>query len=60
MWLIHVQLFLTSWTVACQAPLSMGFSRQKYWSVKTGITIINKIMLISLENGKRTVNREEF
>ena len=20
------------WTVACQAPLSMGFSRQKYWS----------------------------
>ena len=22
----------TSWTVACQAPLSMGFSRQQYWS----------------------------
>ena len=22
----------TPWTVACQAPLSMGFSRQKYWS----------------------------
>ena len=22
----------TSWTVACQAPLSMGFSRQEYWS----------------------------
>ena len=22
----------TLWTVACQAPLSMGFSRQKYWS----------------------------
>ena len=21
----------TSWTVACQAPLSMGFSRQEYW-----------------------------
>ena len=21
-----------SWTVACQAPLSMGFSRQEYWS----------------------------
>ena len=20
------------WTVACQAPLSMGFSRQEYWS----------------------------
>ena len=28
----HVQLFLTLWTVACQAPLSMGFSRQEYWS----------------------------
>ena len=22
----------TPWTVACQAPLSMGFSRQQYWS----------------------------
>ena len=28
-----VSLFLTPWTVACQAPLSMGFSGQKYWSV---------------------------
>ena len=26
------RLFLTPWTVACQAPLSMGFSRQEYWS----------------------------
>ena len=25
-------LFAISWTVACQAPLSMGFSRQEYWS----------------------------
>ena len=23
---------VTPWTVACQAPLSMGFSRQGYWS----------------------------
>ena len=23
---------MTLWTVACQAPLSMGFSRQGYWS----------------------------
>ena len=23
----------TVWTVACQAPLSMGFSRQEYWSM---------------------------
>ena len=28
----HVQLFATQWTVAFQAPLSMGFSRQEYWS----------------------------
>ena len=27
-----VQLFATQLTVACQAPLSMGFSRQEYWS----------------------------
>ena len=26
-----VQLFETSWTVACQASQSMGFSRQEYW-----------------------------
>ena len=30
--LSHVQLFVTPWTVARQAPLSMGFSRQGYWS----------------------------
>ena len=28
----HVQLFAIPWTVAHQAPLSMGFSRQEYWS----------------------------
>ena len=28
----RVRLFATSWTVAYQAPLSMGFSRQEYWS----------------------------
>ena len=27
----HVQLCAILWTVARQAPLSMGFSRQKYW-----------------------------
>ena len=30
--LSQVRLFGTPWTVACQAPLSMGFSRQEYWS----------------------------
>ena len=28
----RVQLFGSLWAVACQAPLSMGFSRQEYWS----------------------------
>ena len=27
-----VRLFVTPWTVAYQAPPSMGFSRQEYWS----------------------------
>jgi len=30
--LSRVQLFATPWTAAHQAPLSMGFSRQEYWS----------------------------
>ena len=28
----HVQLFAIPWTVACQAPLSLGLLRQEYWS----------------------------
>ena len=28
----HVRLLATPWTVAHQAPPSMGFSRQEYWS----------------------------
>ena len=28
----HVGLFANPWTVALQAPLSMGFSRQEYWN----------------------------
>ena len=30
--LSRVQLFATPWTIAYQAPPSMGFSRQEYWS----------------------------
>ena len=30
--LSHIRLFVTLWTVARQALLSMGFSRQEYWS----------------------------
>ena len=28
----HVQLFVAPWTIVFQAPLSMEFSRQEYWS----------------------------
>ena len=28
----HVQLSVALWTIAHQAPLSMGFSRQEYWT----------------------------
>ena len=30
--LSHIRLFATPWTVACQFPLPMEFSRQEYWS----------------------------
>ena len=30
--LSRVRLFVTPWTIAHQTPLSMGFSRQEYWS----------------------------
>ena len=30
--LSHIQLLATPWTAAYQAPPSMGFSRQEYWS----------------------------
>ena len=40
--LSHVWLFVTPWTVAYQAPLSMGFSRQEYWS---GFPLSSEIFL---------------
>ena len=30
----RIQLFMIPWTVACQAPLSMEFSKQEYWSAQ--------------------------
>ena len=50
--LSHVWLFVTRWTAAYQAPPSMGFSRQEYWSgvplpsphcVYIGTQILNKL-----------------
>ena len=38
--LSRVRLFATPWAVAYQAPLSMGFPRQEYWS---GVSVPMKV-----------------
>ena len=51
----HVRLSATPWTTACQAPLSMGFSRQEYWSglpfpspvIKYKLSEVNEVKLLS-------------
>ena len=43
--LSRVQLFVTSWTVALQAPLSMGFSRQEYWN---GVPFPSPVKLLTI------------
>ena len=40
--LSRVRLSATPWTAACQAPPSMGFSRQEYWS---GVPLPSPIMI---------------
>ena len=42
--LSRVQLFVTPWTAAHQAPQSMGFSRQEYWSGLPAYTEKNSIL----------------
>ena len=37
--LSRIQLFDTPWTAAYQAPPSMGFSRQEYWSVAIAFSV---------------------
>ena len=49
--LSRVSLFATPWTVAYQAPLSMGFSRQEYWiGHKGGVICISEVIDISPGN----------
>ena len=38
------QLFMTLWTVACQAPLSMEFSRQEYWSIAIPYSRVHRFL----------------
>ena len=65
----HDQLFATPWTAACQAPLSMGFSRQQYWSglpfpspgdlpnpgIKPGLPHCRQMLLSSEPPGKKSL-----
>ena len=56
--LSHVQLFATPWTAAYQVPLSMGFSRQEYWSglpLPSGSNILLSLRP-EMEATKRVVN----
>ena len=49
--LSHVQLLVTPWTAAYQAPLSMGFCRQEYWSgvpVPSPASLNSNVWLFSL------------
>ena len=50
--LSRVQLFATPWTAAYQAPLSMGFSRQEYWS---GLPLPSPLSIPGSEENKGKV-----
>ena len=57
--LSHVWLFTTPWTVAYQAPQSMGFPRQEYWS---GLPLPSPVLeqtLVSLREARCTSAPEE-
>ena len=47
--LSRVRLLATPWTAAYQAPPSMGFSRQEYWSGVPLVTVISLKLLMFLE-----------
>ena len=47
--LSRVQLFATPWTAAYQAPLSMGFSRQEYWSISFYCCVKSYLKISSLK-----------
>ena len=64
LFLSHVQLFATPQTVASPAPLSMGFSRQEYWSGSPFIceliyrTKVYICIYIDIENKLMATNEE--
>ena len=70
--LSHVQLFVTPWTVAYQAPQSMEFSRQEYWrgspfpspgdlpnpGIEPGSSALQADALLSEPPGKKSNDKE--
>ena len=54
--LSRVQLFATPWTVAYHAPLSLGFSRQEYWS---GLPFQSKLPFKDRPEDRETEDREK-
>ena len=52
----HVQLLATPWTVTYQAPPSMGFFRQEYWSGVPLPSPIKDSIIYQIELGKLSVN----
>ena len=52
--LSRVRLLATPWIAAYQAPPSMGFSRQEYWS---GVQLPSPIGILGEEKEKRAPNR---
>ena len=48
-WLSHVRLLATSWTAAYEAPLSVGFSRQEYWS---GVPLPSLVLMADILNSQ--------
>ena len=57
--LSHVRLFATPWTVAYQAPLSMGFSRQECWSGSSPGTDVEATAYYS-ENLAKIINESGY
>ena len=49
--LSRVWLFVTPWTIACQAPLPVEFSKQEYWNIQYTFLIHSLLQEIFLTQG---------
>ena len=52
--------FVTPWTVACQAPLSLEFSGQKYWSCYVSHSLLHGVFLSQGSNPVLLHHRQIF